>query len=520
MGGSFGAHALWAHAAVGDDAPTSRDGPDSRARGASGSVAVRIDGARNDYEFVNDSGTRFEPSNYHRVNLTNADTRTVDAWAVGSLRVGERARVDIVANDVERDQGLPGLPLFPSQVRLTLGRRLAGVTSRVACEQERCEITATAAAISTHARYDDPLRQFALGAAELDFDADRIEDGVLIRWRASRRLTLAPALRASIERLSIDVAGGASAHAERAFSRAALEGEWAWSDSLVVRALGSAECHGTSQSGLPPWSLPGDPAGPTGSSRVCSQFEPAARVGIQVGQAPLEWVATIGRYARVPTLTELYGLSGAVRGNTALEPEEGVSLETGVRATASRKSLLRGASVDVFGFVRSASRLVAFQRSSSGYVRPFNVGSARVAGAEILADYKPAAFALFELSATLLDPRNTSSVRPANDVLPYEPRLSLAPRLELHAAVPAVAADAVRLSVSYFYEASRYADAAGLVIIPEQGSLDVEAELDAWDAARCAIRLRLANLLDQTRFDLIGYPLPGRAAYASLEAKW
>jgi hypothetical protein len=33
-------------------------------------------------------------------------------------------------------------------------------------------------------------------------------------------------------------------------------------------------------------------------------------------------------------------------------------------------------------------------------------------------------------------------------------------------------------------------------------------------------RVRLANVLDQPRFDLVGFPLPGRAVYAAMEVQW
>jgi vitamin B12 transporter len=323
--------------------------------------------------------------------------------------------------------------------------------------------------------------------------------------------------------MTIDPAGARAAHTERVFARAALQGQWAISELATVRALGSAECDGTSQDGSPPWSAPGDVMAGAPGERVCNQLEPEGRVGLELGRAPFAFLATVGRYARVPTLTELYGVSGAVRGNTALVPETGVSAEAGVRASGPAASVLRGASVDVFAFVRVSSDLVAYERSSLGYVRPYNLDSGRVAGVEILAGYRPRPFARFEprfeLSATLLDPRNTSAVRPANDVLPYQPRLALTPRFELRARARAGPVDSQKITVSYFYESSRYADSAGLVVIPEQGSLDVEAEVGALGDG-LALRGRVANLLDQTRFDLIGYPLPGRAAYVSLEAKW
>jgi vitamin B12 transporter len=250
---------------------------------------------------------------------------------------------------------------------------------------------------------------------------------------------------------------------------------------------------------------------------TCHTFEPAGRAGIEWGSLPLVLLFNIGRYARVPTLAELYGISGAVRGNPTLTPEAGVSAELGLRAAAKASSALAGAAIDAFAFVRDVSGLIAYQRASIGYVRPFNLGSARISGIELLAEYTPARFVLFALSATLLDPRNTTRSRPANDVLPYHSRLTLAPRLELKHAFPTAHIDAAKLSVTYFYASSRYADPAGLVVIPEQAALDADAELRF---RNFSIRGRIANLFNQTRFDLIGYPLPGRNAYLALEAEW
>jgi iron complex outermembrane receptor protein len=287
----------------------------------------------------------------------------------------------------------------------------------------------------------------------------------------------------------------------------------------VVRALGSAECHGTSLAQRLPWSAPGDATGPTGGSPICGQLEPAARAGLEVDAPLVALLANVGRYSRVPTLAELYGVSGAVRGNTALVPETGVSLEAGARSKRALIRALGGLSLDIFGFVRWSTDLISYQRSALGYVRPFNIGAARVRGLELQAAYQPAAFLLLELAATLLDPRDTSRVRPTNDLLPYQPQVVLSPRVELRRRFRSNVVKAAMASATYFYESSRYADRAGLIVMPPQGSLDVETELRLF-AEHLALRGRLANVLGQTRFDLIGYPLPGRAAYLAMETDW
>ena len=77
----------------------------------------------------------------------------------------------------------------------------------------------------------------------------------------------------------------------------------------------------------------------------------------------------------------------------------------------------------------------------------------------------------------------------------------------------------VRAELRWVYQSSRYADAAGLAVIPAQSSLDAELMARTNDD-RFTVRLRASDLLDTPRFDVVGFPLPGRSAFASLEEKW
>jgi iron complex outermembrane receptor protein len=74
------------------------------------------------------------------------------------------------------------------------------------------------------------------------------------------------------------------------------------------------------------------------------------------------------------------------------------------------------------------------------------------------------------------------------------------------------------LSADLVYSSNRFADAAGLIVIPEQATLGVTAAA-TWLSGMLISRLRLANVLDAARFDIVGYPLPGRSVYASLEVR-
>jgi iron complex outermembrane receptor protein len=505
--GSFGNRAVWGFGGTGN-------------RQSAFLVGVRLVRADNDYSYVNDRGTRFDSSDDTTIVRTNADARTLDAWGIGRVGLG-RGHADIVVNDTEREQGIPGLGLFPAtRARGALSRRIGAVRTEVPCDSKgACTFAASTAVLASTTEYDDPLRELSLGATHSELAGLRAAQSVRMKLRPVAALEVSPALNASVESLGVDLAGAPSLRARRISSRGAVSAHWAVSDVVGIHSTASAECNGTSAGGRTPWSFPDDPAEPSALD-PCARLDPSGRVGVTLGPPAFTVLTNFGRYVRVPTLAETYGISGAVRGNSTLLPETGLTADLGVRARrAPDGTVLSRAYIDLFGFVRAAEDLVAYQRSSLGYVRPFNLGSARVLGAELLAGLHPLPFVLIEVAATALDPRDTSNDRLPNDVLPYHSKLTLVPRVEVEARPGGTVVKRVKTSASYFYQSNRTADRAGLVIIPAQGSLDLDLEVAMFEEHLSA-RLRVANVLDQPRTDLVGYPLPSRAAYAALEARW
>ena len=513
MAGSYGARGLWGYTAAADGE-------------GSALVGVRYETVQNNYPYENNNGTQLKPSARTTALMPNADVHTWDVWAHGTHSLGRLGQADVLLNLVDWNQGLPGLALHPSTTaRGDFTRELAALRLRFLCGAPGCEVTATTSFVLSQASYDDPRREIGLGTTHLDTGASRVEEGLLALWPVTKHLSVAPQAHVAVERLSLLPTGDPSVHAERISSRAALSVEWQVMDNVAMRATGSAECHATSESGNLPWGLSGDPAGAGPNSSVCQDVDPSARVGLRVGNEDVVGLVNVGRYVRIPTLTEQYGVSGLVRGNIALRPEQGLSVDVGLRA-ASR---VHGASVDVFGFLRQSTDLIAYERSSFGDVRPYNVGSARSLGGELFATYRPWSFLRADLSATLLDARNVAPTRQTvNDVLPYLPRLVLTPRIEVSLPVQGAATSGrpllsrllqnLKLAAAYFYESSRYVDPAGLAVLPEQGSLDLEAETVFVN--HITLRGRVADALDQVHTDLIGYPLPGRSFYLSMEAQW
>jgi iron complex outermembrane receptor protein len=272
---------------------------------------------------------------------------------------------------------------------------------------------------------------------------------------------------------------------------------------LQLSGLAVVECHTT--------------RGAAGSE-TCDVLSPLGRLGARLA-LPLgvSLLANVGRYVRPPTLGETYGISAVVRGNPDLDVEQGLTADIGARLSTENLYL------DVFGFSRLASNLIAFQRSSFGAARPFNVGSARLLGLEVAAGASALRTVRAELALSVLDPRNTTPRNttkergPGNDILPFQSRLVVAPLLEIYReGLRRVAIDRISLSARFLYRSSRVADPAGLIVLPEQRSLDLELGVLFWQK-RIAGRFRVANALDMTNLDAVGLPLQGRSFHGSME---
>lgn len=488
--GSFGTRAGFGYFSLGND---------------DAGVLVGLSGERadNDYTFNDNRGTLFQTGDDARRARSNADTRLRDVWLLGRARPSSRARLELTLNDVSREQGVPKLALVPSRsARAELNRTLAALTARLGLgEGGRNLLTLRTSLLDGATTLHDPERELGTLTAETELRGRRGEQRAALQVPLGERLRLALSLDGSAETLSRrDGAAVLAAKAGTLAGVARLDWNF-WRAASVFGQLGAA-CRST--------------RGAQPSDTGCRDFEPTGRVGAGYRGEGYTLFANLSRYQRQPTLGELYGAGVLVRGNTALRPELGLSADVGGRG------LLKAGDFDLHAeasaFVRSAEQLVTYARAAQGYVVPMNVGQARVAGLELGLGAR--AFEHLELgcNVTLLDPRDTTPERRLqNDFLPFMSRLVLSPRALLTTGeLQGKTLQRADLSADLSYLSNRFADAAGLIVIPEQTTLGVTGAA-VWLSGVLVTRLRVANATDAQRFDIVGYPLPGRSFYASLE---
>jgi iron complex outermembrane receptor protein len=484
--GSYGTRAGFGYAAFGNDR-------------AGALVGLSAERAANDYEFRDDRGTLFQGGDDSERRRSNADSRLRDAWLVARARPSDRARVELIVNDVAREQGVPKLALVPSRAaRAELSRTLVALTARLALgESQRQLLTLRSTLLDGVSQVHDPERELGALSQETEVAGRRVEQRASLELPLGERWDLSLSTDGSVETLRRRDDAQVSA-AKLAELRGAARVQWHAAEKVTVYGLAASRCRST-------W------PGPTS----CEGAEPSGRLGVGIQERGYTVFANVGRYQREPTLGELYGAGLLVRGNRQLRPEHGVSADVGARAVWYAGPLqLSG---EASAFLRTADDLVVYARTAQGYVVPLNVAQARVSGVELGTSLRAYEKVEIGCNLTLLDPRNTTpDALTRNDILPFSSRLVAAPYALISTGVLAGTLQRADLGVDLVYLSSRFADAAGLIVIPEQTTLGVTASAGFWGGILVS-KLRLANVLDSQRFDIVGYPLPGRSVYGSLE---
>ncbi len=445
--------------------------------------------AENDYPFQDNRGTLFVASDDSEGRQQNMDASLIDAWAISKYDLGGGAQLDLLGNLLDREQGVPRLALLPTEkTRARYQRGLFGVRARSpfgAEREHRLELATTL--VGARSVYDDPDLEVLL-VPEMKVTGRRVAQRALAELELTPSLGLTTVLDAAVDQLRRqdgDAEQSAQARSGRVAAGLSFQ---PWTGLFLLPFLGL-----TCRSAL---------------GGACDRREPVGRMALAWRSRALTAFAGAGRYVRFPTLSEVHGGGVLVRGNPELEPEVGLTLDLGMRVQHSLGSFFLWA--DTAAYARRSDHLISYVRSTQGYLVPMNVQSARILGWESAAGVDYAERLGADVALTFTDPRDMTEGRSAeNDILPFQSRFRGA------AGISARLAES-RARISVLHQSSRYADPAGLIVIPAQTSFDLELEQGLLKE-RLKVRARLKNIFDTPQFDVVGYPLPGRSAFASME---
>lgn len=260
-------------------------------------------------------------------------------------------------------------------------------------------------------------------------------------------------------------------------------------------------------------------AGGDGRTRVLASPRGGARATIVRG---LDLRGSVGRYHRAPTFVEMFGDRGFVIGNADLAPETGVAGDVGVTWTRAP----RWPRVDVAFHRASTDDLIVFIQTPA-YVRAENLGKAHLTGADVSVSAEPQRRLRATASYAYLVP--TSVAEEGRD-LPGRARHEAYGRAET-GPWPAGPARAT-LFADIEAQGGFFFDTANRLAVPPRAFAGAGVTLGAARAPGFTLTVEAKNLLDHRTEtieeggrertaavqDYLGYPLPGRAVYATARA--
>ena len=434
-----------------------------------------------------------------------------DAWAVGRMDLGTGADLTIVGNALDREQGVTGIAVVPAHhARASVQRGLTGLTTRVPCAaakhgeaQGPCLLSLSSAVVTAHTRLSDPLGELSLPSEHVSTKAIRFLQQAQIQHRLGDNHEIGVLGSQAIERLGIDLDDRQGLQAAR-YTRVGASATFAL--SLMV----DSRCR---WSGMPYharlWTIV-----------VLRRFRTLWQGGRALARRSL--VAAARQRRSLHKASDSWGTLWHVpHSSRHTYARRGKRPKPGCRRTSVERGRDTDSPTDLEAFCfPMVNDLIAYQRTSFGVIRPFNVGSARFVGIEIATRAVWLNHLRHDLTVTLLDPRDTTDGNAlTNDILPFQSRMMLSNRFEVFSepAWSALRLDRAAIALRLQHRSSRFADPAGLIVIDAHTTFDVEESMDFFDRS-LSVRLALRNLFDQPQFDTVGYPLPARSYHATFEA--
>lgn len=480
-------------------------------RGAfSGLVHAGHQASRGDFRYPDDNGTPFnleDDSLSARVNnrfaatslLGSATWQATHGWTVC-------ARADLF----DKAQGVPGLgavPAVATHLAFTRGLGRLAVTREGAGAWPAVRIAGGIARERT--RFRDPEAELGLGYHDTD-DRTGGKDVVLdLSWRGlPHGLTLSGGggMRHEWSRTA-DAADGAPDPPPSRRLTAAGHASLQWrprGERLVFHLAGRRD----RMNDRIHWVDGGGIARASDVRRTLTAPQIGARVLLGGG---FDLRANLSSARRAPDFLELFGNQGSVLGNPTLLPERSRNGDIGLAWTGAP---LPGVAVtfDLAHFETRAEDLVVYVRHSQSSIRAENISRARMRGEELSLRVAAPHGIAFNGGLTRLATRDQGPVPHWNGRrLPLRPEIQGFTRLDW-------SGGGFRAVADLHYVGHDYLDRANLQRVPDR--VLAGASL-SFSPAAGGLRFTVEgkNLGDGRVSDIGGFPLPGRAVFASCELR-
>lgn len=460
-------------------------------------------GSQNDYPYLDDNGTRFDPTDDVERSRQNADFLEGFGFANLVAKTGKSSHLDLVFLGLGRDRGEPGPGSNPALEARGKTTRLIGTASWLQEKRGSHPYRLQIAGNYDYGRnrFDDPLGEIGNGGPRAIDDRKHAAFGRIaasvevLPWleittiAVSRYQVFDPSGESQLvqqnasDRLS--VAGTAEMRFFGELGRVAMElrpsVRLSWTRAAIQQSNGTAP-----------------------DQNRTTDLLPSFRVGGAI--APLEWLsfrASISSGYKLPSLLQLFGNGATVVPNTDLMAERSTSYDGAVTVRGHRDWVSGYASVGAF--LTNLDDAIRDRPLSQFTLLYENVESARIRGVEIEVRGGVTDHFLVQAEATWTQANDLGRGRR----LPGQPDWVAFAQPEAHSGALSKSVSDIMGFFQVAYVGKSFSDPANLVVLPARTMLALGAGVDLFEQ-RLGLSFRVDDLLDVRGQDLLGYPLPGR----------
>jgi len=229
----------------------------------------------------------------------------------------------------------------------------------------------------------------------------------------------------------------------------------------------------------------------------------------------LDLKGNVGRFARVPTLFELFGDRGVTLGNPNLMSERGTNWDVGFTLEAPSFGPIDRLFFEYAYFRSAVDDLIVFVQNSQATARAENIGAASITGHEM--SWSATAWRHLRLfgNYTFQDAEDTSDTFHRGNALPGRPRHELHQGFELFA-------DVGKLVYEFDYIAKNFlrrANAPFFDVVDNRLLHNLSLTVLPW-GKRLKLTFEVKNITDNRVVDVRGFPLPGRSFFGTVEGRF
>lgn len=460
-------------------------------------------GAQNDYPYVDDNGTRFNPSDDVERPRQNADFLESFGFANLVAETSESSHLDLVFLGLGGERGEPGLGASPALQARTKTTRLLGSASWLQEQEGAHPYRLQMIANYDYGRnqFDDQFGEIGNGGPQSTDDRThaifgRVASSVkAMPWLEVTTIGSAryQAYDPEVEPTLIPVRAS-----DRLSAAGTLETRFFGELGKVALELRPSIRLGWSRVSIREARLGGQP------EPSSSQFLPTYRVAGAV--SPLDWLAfrsSISSGYKLPSLLELFGNRSRIVSNPSLVPERSLAYD-GAAVVRGHNGPLSGYA-SVGAFLTQIDDAIRFRPLPQGTIIAENIESARNRGVEV--EVRGGVTQHFVIQSEMTWTQAIDET--TGKFLPGQPQWVAFAQPEAHSGTLSKAVSDIMAFFQVSYIGKSYGDPANLVEFPARTVLAAGVGVDLLER-QLGLSFRVDDLLDVRGFDLLGFPLPGR----------